>query len=208
MQGSLFDQEPQASVDLPAASRMPLNALGRKVYDTLMADLCEPSEALVIAGYSALDQLLVLISHRGDKSGLLRLMLGSEPSPSRRQDFSLARYDFDHEVKSYWLKRGISLRLSGQLINCIELIRQGHVQVRYPAPGPRVHAKLYCTHSAVTLGSSNFTEPGLQYQHEANVRFTKSQEGRRFREVWQLAESFWAQGIDANQDLLELLGRR
>lgn len=196
MQGSLFDQAPQASGDLPAASRMPLNARGRKVYDTLLADLCEQSEVLVITGYSALDQLLVLISQRGDKSGTLRLMLGSEPSPSRRQEFSLVRHDFDHEVKRYWIKRGISLRLSGQLIHCIELIRQGHVRVRYPGPGPRVHAKLYCTHSAVTLGSSNFTEPGLHYQHEANVRFTESQEGRRFREVWQLAESFWAQGLD------------
>jgi len=35
-QGSLFDQAPQASGDLPAASRMPLNARGRKVYDTLI----------------------------------------------------------------------------------------------------------------------------------------------------------------------------
>ena len=68
-----------------------------------------------------------------------------------------------------------------------------------------MHAKLYCTQSAVTLGSSNFTEPGLHYQHEANVRFTESQEGRRFREVWQLAESFWAQGLDANQELIQLL---
>ncbi len=109
-QGSLFDQVPQASGDLPAASRMPLNARGLKVYDTLLADLCEPFEALVITGYSALDQLLALISQRGDKSGTLRLMLGSEPSPSRRQDFSLVRHGFDHEVKNYWLKRGISLR--------------------------------------------------------------------------------------------------
>lgn len=135
MQGSLFDQAPQASGDLPAASRMPLNARGRKVYDTLLADLCEQSEVLVITGYSALDQLLVLISQRGDKSGTLRLMLGSEPSPSRHQEFSLVRHDFDHEVKRYWIKRGISLRLSGQLIHCIELIRQGHVRVRYQALG-------------------------------------------------------------------------
>ncbi|EIY2609043.1 SNF2-related protein [Pseudomonas aeruginosa] len=204
-QGSLFDQVPQASGDLPAASRMPLNARGLKVYDTLLADLCEPFEALVITGYSALDQLLALISQRGDKSGTLRLMLGSEPSPSRRQDFSLVRHGFDHEVKNYWLKRGISLRLSGQLIHCIELIRQGYVRVRYPGPGPRLHAKLYCAGSVVTLGSSNFTEPGLHYQQEANVRFTESQEGRRFRDVWQVAESFWAQGLDADQDLIDLL---
>ncbi|MDE3735931.1 SNF2-related protein [Pseudomonas resinovorans] len=205
MQGSLFDQVLPASGELPSASRMPLNAPGRKVHDTLLGDLCRESEALVITGYSALDQLLQLISQRSDMSGCLRLMLGSEPTASRRQDFSLARYDFDQEIRSYWLKRGISLRLSGQLIRCIELIRQGYVRVRYPRPGPRLHAKLYCSDTAVTLGSSNFTEPGMFYQHEANVRFSEQQESRRFREVWQTAEHFWLQGRDANQELIALL---
>ncbi len=125
-QGSLFDQAPQAGGDLPVASRMPLNARGRKVYDTLLADLCEPSEALVITGYSALDQLLALISQRGDKSGLLRLMLGSEPSPSRRQEFSLARHGFGQEVKNYWLKRGVSAKrfiFWRQPVACLWLMR-------------------------------------------------------------------------------------
>ncbi|GLZ87515.1 hypothetical protein Pres01_35660 [Metapseudomonas resinovorans] len=205
MQRSLFDQEQPIAGDLPAAARMPLNAPRRKVYDTLLADLCDESDALVVTGYSSLDQLLPLINQRANCGGCLRLMLGSEPSASRRQDFSLVRYDFDQEIRRYWLKRGISLRLSGQLIRSIELIQQGAVWVRYPGPGPRVHAKLYCTALAVTVGSSNFTEPGLFYQHEANVRFTEQQDSRRFRDVWQTAEYFWAQGRDANQELIALL---
>jgi hypothetical protein len=64
MQGSLFDQVPQACSDLPAASRMPLNVRGWKAHDMLLADLCEQSEALVTTGYRDLDQLLVLISQR------------------------------------------------------------------------------------------------------------------------------------------------
>lgn len=205
IQGSLFDQHQPVAGELPTAARMPMNAPGRKVQDTLLADLSRESEALVITGYSGLDQLLQLISQRGDKGGCLRLMLGSEPTASRRQDFSLARHDFNQEIRSYWLQRGISLRLSGQLIRCIELIRQGSVRVRYPGPGPRLHAKLYCTDTAVTLGSSNFTEPGLYFQHEANVRFSKQQENRRYREVWQTAEYFWAQGSNANEELIALL---
>lgn len=204
-QGSLFDQEQPSAGELPSAARMPLNAPGRKVHDTLLADLSRDAEALVITGYSGLDQLLQLMSQRGERGCSLRLMLGSEPTASRRQDFSLARHDFSQEIRSYWLKRGFSLRLSGQLIRCIELIRQGVIRVRYPGPGPRMHAKLYCTDTAVTLGSSNYTEPGIFYQHEANVRFTEQQENRRFREVWQTAEYFWSQGRDANDELIALL---
>ncbi|MCJ8170761.1 SNF2-related protein [Atopomonas sediminilitoris] len=205
MQGSLFDEYQPLPADLPSAGRMPLNAPGRKVQATLLGDLTQPGEALVVAGYSGLDQLLMLISQRGDKTGCLRLLLGSEPSPSRQQEFRLKRHDFSEEVRTYWRARGVSLRLSGQLIRCIELLEQGAVQVRYPGAGPRVHAKLYCTATAVTLGSSNFTEPGLTFQHEANVRFTQGQEKQRFNEVWQVAEYLWLQGLDARDHLIALL---
>jgi len=67
-----------------------------------------------------------------------------------------------------------------------------------------LHAKLYCSEEAVTLGSSNFTEPGLFFQHEANVRFTRKEKAR-FDEGWRLAEYFWSLGEDASDELLVLL---
>ena len=205
MQGSLFDQSPSGDAELPPPGRMPLNHGGRQVHRTLMPDLLADGDALVVTGYSGLDQLIRLVSQRGDAAGQLRLLLGSEPSSSSSQDFSLHNRSFEQEVRSYWLSRGISLRLSGQLIHCIELLRNGLVSVRYPGPGPRVHAKIYCTQVAVTLGSSNFTAPGLHSQHEANARFTPKDEPRRYREIWQYAEFLWEHGTDAKDALLALL---
>ena len=140
MQGSLFDEQQIEHDDLPVEARMPLNIAGRKVCNTLFKDLCEAGDALVVTGYSGLDQLIQLINQRGEDTGVLRLLLGSEPSPSRQPSFSLKQQNFDAEVRAYWLKRGISVRLSGQLIRCSELIRGGYVQVRYPGGRHRVHA--------------------------------------------------------------------
>ncbi|MGH1449669.1 MAG: SNF2-related protein [Pseudomonadaceae bacterium] len=204
MQGSLFDESTTSVEDLPTEARMPLNLGARKVISRLQQDLCAEGDALVIAGYSGLDQLLQLINQKAASKGHLRLLLGSEPGAAKRTDFSLKDYDFDREIRDYWLKKGISLRLSGQLIRCMELIRSGLVAVRYPKGQRRIHAKMYCTDQAVTLGSSNYTEPGLYYQTEANVRFTPK-EKQRFQECWQFAEYLWSEGRDANQELLDLL---
>lgn len=203
-QGSLFDEQQVRQGVLPVESRMPLNIAGRKVRNMLFKDLCEAGDALMVTGYSGLDQLIQLINQRGEEKGVLRLLLGSEPSQSRQQGYSLKQQNFDAEVRAYWLARGISVRLSAQLIRCAELIRGGYVQVRYPAGRHRVHAKMYCTEGAVTLGSSNFTDPGLNYQDEANVRFQMSEKAR-FREAWTVAEHFWMSGVDANAELLALL---
>ncbi|MFZ6049579.1 SNF2-related protein [Pseudomonas sp. CR3202] len=204
MQGSLFDDVILSSTELPRQARMPINLSSRKVFSVLMGDLCQPGDALVITGYSGLDQIVSLISRRGATAKPLRLILGSEPGAARRSGLSLKRYDFSAEVREYWLKRGISLSLSGQIIHCIELIRGGHVKVRYSTGRYRLHAKLYCSEEAVCLGSSNFTEPGLCYQHEANARFT-TKEKVRFDETWRLAEYFWNLGEDASDQLLALL---
>ena len=39
----------------------------------------------------------------------------------------------------------------------------------------RLHAKIYIGDDAATLGSSNFTNPGLRGQLEANARFVRSE---------------------------------
>lgn len=205
MQGSLFDDDQVIFfAKLPDQSRMPLNLAGRRVYSVVMKDLCHPADALVVTGYSGLEQLIQLITSRGNAPVALRLILGSEPVSSRAPRFSLKRYDFCAEMRAYWLERGISLALSGQVLRCIELIRSGHVRVRYSTGSTRLHAKLYCAAEGATLGSSNFTWPGLHTQREANVRFTPSEKAR-FSEVWQVAECYWSQGEDADQAFVSLL---
>lgn len=205
MQRSLFDEDQSfPSADLPDHARMPLNVRGRAVHSVLNKDLCDPADALMVAGYSGLDQLIQLITARGAASRPLRLLLGSEPTTTPNNRSTLQRYEFSDEVRDYWLTRGISLALGGHVLRCIELIRSGHVRIRYPVGRERIHAKMYCSATGVTVGSSNFTHPGLHTQREANLRFTPV-EKLRFHECWQVAECFWNQGKDAEREFISLL---
>ncbi|MBC3489498.1 helicase [Pseudomonas taiwanensis] len=183
---------------------MPMNLGARDVYSVLMRDLCNDWDALVVTGYSGLEQLIQLITARGKADNPIRIILGSDPVTVRNPRLSLKSYDFSAEIRAYWLERGISLALCGQVLHCIQLVKAGHVRIRYPTGCRRLHAKMYCSAGAVTLGSSNFTWPGLHTQQEANVRFT-SGDRARFLEAKQVAESFWSQGKDAEDAFVALL---
>lgn len=209
----LFDQEEAPVVEIthgiewPAAPRFPLNVdRTRNVGVQVLADLRESSQPLLVLGYSSLDHLIDLMADVRSEQGELRILFGSEPFPSRRDRYELADIDFPDEVKRYWLARGISLRLSGKLIRAIQLIRDRKIKARYLGTSrSRLHAKMYCGDDAVTLGSSNFTDPGLKHQVEANVRFVR-RDGSRFLEAKQIAENFWNRGTDYSDDLIDLLG--
>lgn len=205
LRASFDDVQAAACLDLPIQSRMPLNCPGRLVYSTLIKDLSDPKDTLVVTGYSGLEQLIKLITSRSDKAQPLRIILGTEPGASKNTRFTLKRQNFSSEIKAYWLERGISLFYSGHILKCIEAIKGERVLVRYPHAGFRLHAKMYCSQDGATVGSSNFTLPGLEFQHEANVRFDPSED--RFQEVWKVAEYFWSRGDDASEELIELLSQ-
>jgi superfamily II DNA or RNA helicase len=170
----------------------------------VMADLQKASQPLLIAGYSALDHLIDLMSEL-EQVSQLRILFGSEPFPAKRGQFEMSGAEFPREVEAYWLSRGISLRLSGKLIRARDLLREGRVRARYLGTSrSRLHAKMYCGDDAITVGSSNFTDPGLRHQIEANVRFT-NRDGNRFSEARQIAENFWTSGQDYSAELLALL---
>jgi superfamily II DNA or RNA helicase len=208
----LFDEEPPpletgAGVAWPESARFPLN-IGRKrrVGDEVLPDLRNSKRPLVVVGYSALDHLIDLLADIGDGDVHVRLLFGSEPFPSRRERFELTQSNVPREVEEYWLKRGISLRLSGKLIRARDMLRAGRVQARYLGTSHvRLHAKMYCGDSAITLGSSNFTDPGLKRQIEANVRFAVDKDRKRFSEASLIAENFWNQGTDYSKALADLL---
>ncbi|WP_241090162.1 SNF2-related protein [Pseudomonas viridiflava] len=207
MQRSLFDDiHSPFEGNLPDASRMPLNAKGRTVHSSIIKDLCNPGDVLMVTGYSGLDQLVRLITARASAPTPLRVLLGSEPMITPSSHYSLKRYDFSDEIREYWLKRGISLALGAQVVRCIELVRAGHVRIRYPIGTDRMHAKIYCSPTGVTLGSSNYTYPGLFKQREANVRFTPSDKFW-FQHGWQVAECYWSQSRDASAEFVALLER-
>src|SRR5690606_3850067 len=92
--------------------------------------------------------------------------------------------------------------LSGKIVFARELLASGRIAARYLGTSHnRLHAKMYCGDDAVTLGSSNFTDPGMRRQIEANVRFSRTTEKRRFDETTRVAENLWASGHDYNQEL-------
>jgi superfamily II DNA or RNA helicase len=109
------------------------------------------------------------------------------------------------EARDYWLSRNFSILQCLNLVRAIDVVKAGRVAARMlDSRYARLHAKLFVGDRAVTLGSSNFTRPGLEYQWEANARF-EATEKRRFQEACSIAENYWGAGNDASEELLSLL---
>ncbi len=189
----------------PDASRFPLNVDAHHVENLLYTDLAESRHPLIVTGFASLDKLINFIAgHDGPET--IRILLGHEPFDSRQDTFELHHRQFASEVEHYWLEQGISVLLSAKVIRCIEDLERGRILARYKSgSNHRLHAKIYCGDRAATIGSSNFTHPGLHAQLEANARFTASKDRLRFQELTDIAENYWSLGRDYNQELIELL---
>lgn len=189
----------------PEAQRFPLNVDHHRVAGQVLNDLRLSANPLIVTGYATLDRLIDFIAGV-DGSTRVRVLLGFEPFPSQRESFKVGGQSFPREVQHYWLERGISLLLSAKLIHCIERLKSGQVQARYLAGSDsRLHAKIYVGDQAATLGSSNFTRPGLERQLEANARFSREKEPKRYAELVTIAENYWQLGRDYRQELIDLL---
>ena len=68
-----------------------------------------------------------------------------------------------------------------------------------------MHAKMIITQEVAILGSSNFSNAGLTRNIEANVRFKKSEEKRRYEEVSEYAEALFSMADDYRGYLRGLL---
>jgi len=190
----------------PDAARFPLNLEPvADVAATVEKDLHEGHDRLIVTGYAGLEQLIDFIGNC-TTAHPIRILFGFEPFPARRASFELDGYDFPKEVETYWLERGISLRLSAKVVRCIERLERGDLKSRYLGKSRRrLHAKIYCTEQAATVGSSNFTRPGLRGQLEANARFTATGDPARHRELRHIAENYWAMGVPYDEALEALL---
>jgi len=189
----------------PNPQRFPLNVDHKQVQEQVTADLRGSKRPLIVTGYAALDRLIDFIADINAASEV-RILLGFEPFPSRREQFEVKGHAFPEEIQHYWLERGISLRLSAKLIQCIERLQSGHVVARYgTGSASRLHAKIYVGDGAATVGSSNFTRPGMEHQLEANARFTRDKESKRYSELHTIAENYWELGRDYNTELIALL---
>jgi hypothetical protein len=192
-------------LEWPDPARFPLNLDGVTVARIVQADLKDGHDRLIVTGYAGLDQLIDFVADC-DTSAPIRILFGWEPFRSRRKTFELDGHSFPGEVEAYWLEQGISLRLSAKIIRCIEKLEGDQLNARYLGKSRcRLHAKIYSTERAATVGSSNFTRPGLYGQLEANARFASTSDPVRHRELRMIAENYWHMGEPYKHELIALL---
>ncbi len=198
----------ESSLAWPDPRRFPLNQNKINVAGTVLADLTNGDNPLIVTGYASLDQVIDFLSrYAQQRSGkVLRVVLGSEPFEARARHAGALGTQHSDEIRDYWLEKGISLLHSAKIITAIEMIKGGRLQCRKAGDNRRkLHAKIYCSTEAATLGSSNFTRNGLYWQMECNARFSQASDKRRHREACDVAENFWSIGEDYSERLVELL---
>ena len=195
-------------LDWPDQRRFPLNQDKTNVAAAVLQDLLTGDNPLIVTGYASLDQVIDFLSRyvQQNDTKVLRVVLGAEPFEARTRNFGHLNSDHSDEIRDYWLEKGISLLHSAKIITAIEMIKAGRLQCRKAGDIRRkLHAKIYCSSEAATLGSSNFTRNGLYWQMECNARFSSTGEKRRHREACDIAENFWSLGEDYSESLIKLL---
>jgi hypothetical protein len=208
---SLFDQPAAPSdalldaADWPSPERFPLNRAGASVRRQVFRDLAASRTPLIVAGYASLATLVEFVANAPERVERIRLLIGSEPTRGSLDRPNQRVRPVPEEAREYWLRHNFSILQCHNLVRTIEIVKQGRVEARVlESTRKRLHAKIFLADDAVTLGSSNFTSPGLEYQWEANVRFS-SHEPSRYREARAIAENYWSAGRDATSDLLAIL---
>ena len=191
----------------PEPERFPHNFSKTKVESVVLNDLTNSSSPLIVTGFTSLDYVIDFLADLPtDRPQTLRLLIGSEPTLSRRSQYSISKKTLPQEVIDYWLNAGISLRLCYKIVLVMDMLKEGRLQSRYVADDQRkLHSKIYVGDEAVTLGSSNFSFTGMRKQLEANARFHRQKEPKRYREAQQLAENYWSLGDNYHGHLLDLL---
>jgi hypothetical protein len=189
----------------PDVWTFPHNEGAHKVRQVLDGDL-GAGAVLISVGYASLAEVIRFLSRRQLAFGLTRIMFGNEPFEPQRANLRASRRRLADEVRDFWLSRGVSIMLAADVLHATEALTNGLAQVRIAPPQRSHHAKLYVGEDAAILGSSNFTANGLGQQAEANARFTH-EEPDRYAGLEAMAEGFWRQGLDYNQELLDLLAK-
>ena len=200
---NLFDYD--FTLDLPDQEQFPLNLSkqGRIVRDILLKDIRNSEDYLILTGFTSLSNLIdVFGTVDYPKLRKLRVVIGFDPD--ERVSKRLPHYSLSTEIKNYWLKQNISIKLCGPILNIIEKIKAGTFDFRVK---DRLHAKIYVGDQAAILGSSNFSKSGTQFQTEANIRVVSHEDDgkQHYCDIKRIAEYYYNIATDYNQDIIELL---
>lgn len=195
-------------LDLPGQDNFPLNLReqGRVVRDILLKDIKNSEHYLILTGFTSLSNLIDVFGTTDyPKMQKLRIVVGFDPD--ERVGKKLPHYSLSTEIKNYWVKQNVSIRLCGPILNIIEKINNGIYDFKAK---DRLHAKIYVGDHATILGSSNFSKSGTIYQTEANIRVelqSSETEENQYNDIKRIAEYYYDIAQDYNKDLIELFSK-
>ncbi|ROI03257.1 hypothetical protein EGI16_11880 [Chryseobacterium sp. G0240] len=202
---NLFDFNFQ--LDLPGQEDFPLNLReqGRTVRDILLKDIQNSESYLILTGFTSLSNLIDIFGTKDyPKLQKLRIVIGFDPD--ERVSKRLPHYTLPTEIKNYWVKQNVSIRLCGPILNIIEKINNGTYHFKAK---DRLHAKIYVGDTAAILGSSNFSKSGTISQTEANIRVEafNNKEKEQYADIKRVAEYYYGVADDYNEHLIELFSK-
>ncbi len=192
----------------PDQDRFPVNLGKKRVQRVLWNDVVSSNDPLLVAGYASIGQMIEVVAAWGerDRDGKVRIALGAEPFQTNRVSFRSDDREFTDEATHFWLEeQAISIFHSAKILSVVQLIEDDKLRVRFIHGSDRLHAKIYIGSDAGTVGSSNFTFNGLVQQLEANARFERTRESRRYRDLTEIAENYWNAGDDWTEAFRTLL---
>lgn len=201
---NLFDFD--YSKDLPDQEKFPINESiqGRTVKEILLKDIRNSQEYLIVTGFTSLANLIDIFgATEYPNLKQLRVVIGYDPD--ERVSKRLPHYSLSTEIKNFWLKQNVSIKLCGPILNLIEKIGEGKFIFRVK---DRLHAKLYIGKNAAVLGSANFSKSGIITQIEANIRVQFSNgdtEKEQYEGIKKIAEYYYSLSEDYNKALIDLL---
>lgn len=201
--------DPGPTVEWPAMERFPRNQHPNyKVEHVVSPDLGRSESVTIITGYTSLAYLLDYLGNIEDSPVDIRVAFGVEPALEgidglERRSSTKTIAD---AMRDYWLGRGISILSCRSVLRALVLLDTGRLTVRVsPRRRTRIHAKIFVSDDAATLGSSNFSRGGMRELTEANARFEREQEPERYAETVAFAERTWALAEEFTPGFRELL---
>jgi hypothetical protein len=206
MPKSLFDYD--FSKSWPLQDKFPLNeeTHGYTVKDQLLPDIQNTEDFLIITGFASIANIVEIFGATDyEKLKLLRIVIGSEPF--LRIAKKLPHYSLPTEIKNYWLKQNISIKLCGPILNLIQKIKDDKIIFKAL---DNLHSKIYVGDKSAMLGSSNFSKKGIITQRETNIRVTTERgktEKFQYDSAKQIAENYFGLAEDYKEGILELLNR-
>lgn len=109
------------SLDLPDQGKFPLNVSeqGRTVRQIILQDIRNSDGYLILTGFTSLANLIDIFgAAEYPKLKQLRIVIGFDPD--ERVSKKMPHYSLPVEIKNYWVKQNVSIRLCGPILNIIE----------------------------------------------------------------------------------------